>query len=141
MIPVKRDPLIGSKYDYPLLKRLLAVQTSRESQILQRLTHLLNIRRMHPEFHPSAEQKVICANPAVFSVLRRSKDGKQSTLCLVNVSDRLQDIQIPAESLGTVANQIWSDLIDNREYAVSDSHLNLSLNPYQYMLATRIIDK
>lgn len=56
---------------------------------------LLKARRMHPAFHPNAEQEVLFANEAVFAVRRRSPDGTRTVTCLHNVSGERQRVSLP----------------------------------------------
>jgi glucosylglycerate phosphorylase len=70
------------------LEELLSRPDTRSAQVLQRLLHLIRIRRTHTAFHPYGFQEVLSCPPEVFSLVRVSPDGKEKVLCLQNVSDR-----------------------------------------------------
>jgi glycosidase len=102
------------------LEELLSRPDTRSAQVLQRLLHLIQIRRTHAAFHPYGFQEVLSCPPEVFGLVRASPDGKEKVLCLQNVSDRqvgmhtlpfiqpgMQDI-ITGEQLGSPVSFVLS---------------------------------
>jgi glucosylglycerate phosphorylase len=106
------------------LERELSDTTSLRSQVFQRLKQLLQIRASQPAFHPHGEQAVIDAGPGVFALRRISLDGKQTVLCLQNVTDQEQTAQVS----GIVDPQ--RDLVQDEKVEVGSQGV-IALAPYQ----------
>lgn len=120
------------KFDFAALKSRLSQLESREAQILSRYLHLLNIRRLQPAFHPLASQEVLINNPGVFSIIRRSLDGKQTLLCLTNVTSEECQFSLDLQSNGLSSHSSWQDLISGQTYIAVSSRLEINLKPYQF---------
>jgi glycosidase len=73
------------------LERRLADPSTETAQLFRRYARLLQARRTHPAFHPTAAQQVLTAHPAVFALRRGTQDG-QTILALHNVSPTEQEI-------------------------------------------------
>lgn len=117
------------KFDCAALKRLLAQPDSREARILSSYLHLLNMRQRQSAFHPLASQGVICNDSGIFSIIRQSRDGKQTILCLVNVTPEIRQFRLTGQRLS--AKSPWRDLIGGRSYPATTSDLEIILKPYQ----------
>lgn len=120
------------KFDFAALKSRLSQLESREAQILSRYLHLLNIRRLQPAFHPLASQEVLINNPGVFSIIRRSLDGKQTLLCLTNVTSEECQFSLDLQSNRLSSHSSWQDLISGQTYIAVSSRLEINLKPYQF---------
>lgn len=58
------------------------------AKVYKRFRYLLLLRRNHPAFHPQAEQKILEMGSSVFALERISPDGRDSMLCIQNVTSR-----------------------------------------------------
>ena len=79
------------------LDRELANPSSRRARVLSGLTMLLGLRQTSSAFHPSAGHEILDLDPRVFALKRAAADGKQTVLCLHNLSD--QRVRAGGESL------------------------------------------
>ena len=70
------------------LERELADPSSVRARVLAALKTLLAKRRASAAFHPSARHKVLDVDPRVFALERTSRDGRNSVLCLHNLTDQ-----------------------------------------------------
>jgi sucrose phosphorylase len=61
---------------------------SLRAKVYKRFRYLLLLRRNHPAFHPQAEQKILEMGSSVFALERISPDGRDSMLCIQNVTSR-----------------------------------------------------
>ncbi|MBI5955321.1 MAG: sugar phosphorylase [Chloroflexi bacterium] len=119
------------KFDFATLKRILSQPDSRESRVLNSYLRLLNIRREQPAFHPLASQEITSNDASVFSILRRSLDGKQAVLCLTNVTPVACQFHLALPFNQLPFNSAWRDLIDGQGYLAAQSSLDVFLKPYQ----------
>lgn len=74
------------KLNLAQLETALADRGSLRSGIFARYHSLLRVRQQHPAFSPRAPQRVLSLDARVFTVLRQSRDGTDTVLCLQNVS-------------------------------------------------------
>ncbi len=105
----------------------LANTLSQRRRIFTRLSHLLRARSSHAAFHPLGRQRVIDCGPAVFALLRESRDGASRALCLINCSSQEQLVS-PSwrQLLGT--NNAVRDLVGGARLNVHGP--SLALAPY-----------
>ena len=107
------------------LEELLSRPDTRSAQVLQRLLHLIQIRRVHKAFHPYGFQEVLPCPPEVFGLVRISPDGKEKVICLQNVSDRRVGMNfLPFIQPG------MQDIITGEQL---DHPVSYALGPYQTM--------
>jgi hypothetical protein len=64
----------------------------------------------------------------VFALLRAARDGSSRVLCLHNVSNRAQQVDVSSDELGSSA-RVWRDLVTREEHA-ADGRLTVNLAPY-----------
>jgi glycosidase len=114
--------------DEPALFRLLDDKSSWVSQVARRARRLLKRRKTLHAFHPNAEQTVIDVSPAVFAVLRSTRDRRQRVLCLVNVTPRVQSVSVPVWTVG--GRELWRDILSRRSTEARDGCLTFDLAPY-----------
>lgn len=107
------------------LEELLSRPDTRSPQVLQRLLHLIQIRRAHAAFHPYGFQEVLSCPPEVFGLVRVSPDGKEKVLCLQNVSDR----QVGMNTLPFIQRGM-QDIITGEQL---EHPVSFVLKPYQTM--------
>ena len=114
------------KFDIPAFERELADESSLRHQVFHRYSQLLRARSSSAAFHPHGRQQVLDYGEAVFAMVRLSPDENERVLCLHNISDMPQQINIEmtAElslSDAGVADLITGDALENA----------LVLKPYQ----------
>jgi glucosylglycerate phosphorylase len=119
------------KFDFITLKSRLSQVESREAQVLDRYLNLLNIRRTQSAFHPLAFQEILLDDPGVFSIVRHSLDGKQTILCLINVTSDLHPFHLDLKTHGIARASTWQDLVRGQIYVAGISSLEIQLKPYQ----------
>jgi sucrose phosphorylase len=107
----------------------LADPTSLRHQVFAAYERLLRARSSQPAFHPHGEQRVQFLNESVFALLRIAKDGRDQTLCLHNVADRSQVVQILPADL-ELEPGTWLDLLTGENHVVRQEGLELDLPPY-----------
>ncbi|MFN2129786.1 MAG: sugar phosphorylase [Anaerolineae bacterium] len=116
------------KLDYCALLRELENPDALRHRVFDAYCVLLRVRRSEAAFHPFAAQRVLSLHPSIFALLRIARDGASRVLCLHNASDRMQQVEISIERLGTSATA-WRDLLTGQDHA-ADSGLMVEVGPY-----------
>lgn len=111
------------KIPVAVLRQELNTPGSRRQLIYQQYRDLLRIRRNHPAFHPKSGFEILELHPAVFAIIRGTKQDK-IVLALFNVS--AQTIE-PAISNLSVPRQLHS-LLDNQTIASG----RITLEPFGF---------
>jgi glycosidase len=107
------------KLQVPPLRRELATPGSRRALALELLTGLLRVRGKHRAFHPEGRQQVHHLHPNVFGVERRSPEGKEKLLALVNLSK--EPLRVSPDFEGrrdVISGRTWGRDIDMAPYEV-----------------------
>ncbi len=82
------------KFTREQLDAMLA-RRSPQAQVLEGYRSMLAARIAQPAFHPDGDQKVVeLPDPGLLGFVRTSPDGRQRILVLLNVSDRLQRVEV-----------------------------------------------
>jgi glycosidase len=115
------------------LNRQLNNSNHHASLVFEGYLHLLNKRRQCVAFHPQAGQKILEIDRRIFSVVRTSRNGSESILCLVNVSTEAVEIEIHPQEKLLPQRKKWLDLIGNQVYSFPNFEISLKLGPYQSM--------
>jgi len=84
------------KLDLARLEAALADRGSLRASIFALYRALLRVRRQQPAFRPTAPQRVLSLDARVFTVLRQSRDGADTVLCLHNVSRDALTVSVEA---------------------------------------------
>jgi len=113
------------KFAYPNLEARLSTPDDRAARILAAYRHLLEVRALHPAFHPQAPQTVLDLGPALVALRRGAPEGP--LYALVNLTDRPQEVLLPLEHPAPR----WRDLIAEGVYQAGPQGLPLTLVPYQ----------
>lgn len=116
------------KLDLAAFEKELADEACLRHQVFQRYAQLLRGRSASPAFHPYGKQQVVKCGEAIFALLRRSPDRDQQVLCLHNISDQPQKLNLANNDVGISSPQ-FMDLITNE--IISDLQGNFVLKPYQ----------
>jgi sucrose phosphorylase len=110
------------------LNAKLTDPSSPQSQVMQELSRLIQIRRQQPAFHPNATQYTLHPlNLSLFVFWRQSMMRDQSIFSIHNLSDQEQVLRL--SDLNLVILDPWMDLISGT--MIEDIHANLTLAPYQ----------
>lgn len=95
---------------------------------------LLEVRAANSAFHPNGGQQVIDSDPAVFTLLRTSPNGRNRVLCLHNVSGQSLGLDIDANQLSSARSSAVTELIGGRRYSIDrDNRLTLRIKPYEVL--------
>ncbi len=115
--------------DSKLLNNTINDPQSKLFHITCSLRKIFKVRTKKHAFHPNGDQKVLTPSPSVFTVLRISPEGDQRILTLTNVTNRVCNIAVPLQELGTNEKD-WQDLISGKEFKSQNQRLSLTLKPY-----------
>ena len=118
------------KYNLTTLNNKLGNPNSVFAKIFKRYKKLLTIRSTSDAFDPNADQKVIWVNNSIFSILRQSKTGEY-ILCLVNLTEKHQQVKLSLTNLKLFGKTIWTDKISSKTHSVENDYLDVVLSPYQ----------
>jgi len=131
----KRD-INRSVLNYQAIETAIKDPLSKISRINRQLGRILKIRTKQKAFHPNASQKILYFSPEIFSLLRISRDKEQKILSLINVSNKVKEIQIPLEEIDVYSME-WYDLISEMKWNVDNGMIYVSMQPYDIIwLAT-----
>ena len=119
------------KFTRAELEAELSNPDSLRARVLARYTHLLEARGSMPAFDPYGQQLILNAGDAIFGVLRVPPAGEKPVICLHNVSDQAQPVELNMDALG-YEPRMWNDLISGQAFVLG-RHPNLLLEPYQYV--------
>ena len=113
---------------YEAIMNALKDPLSKVSRISREFGRLVKIRSKERAFHPNGEQKIIKLSPKIFSVLRKSPEGDETILALVNISKDICKLEIPIKDFG---GDYWKDLVSEMEWmADEDGKIYLKILPY-----------
>jgi glucosylglycerate phosphorylase len=115
------------KFTWAELEAELSEAGSRRARVFDGYRRMLLVRRRQKAFHPQGRQTVMEAGPAIFGLLRQSRDETEHILCLINVTCDLQTAD-PGSLTGLDAN--WLDLLSQTASGPGDV---VRLSPYQVM--------
>ena len=88
---------------------------------------LLQARMSNPAFHPYGAQEILTLHPAVFALLRTSRDGKTRALCLTNTSRQRQKITLDLAWDGPSL----TDIINKKAFPLTEQKLEIEIAPYE----------
>ncbi|HEX9012353.1 MAG TPA: sugar phosphorylase [Anaerolineaceae bacterium] len=119
------------KFDLAALEAELADPASLRAQVFERLSRLIAARKTAPAFDPFGRQVILQLGSRVFGLLRLPAGGGQPVLCLHNVSDLPQTVEMDIEAIG-FEPRLWNDLVSGQTFVLG-KRPNLLLQPYQVM--------
>lgn len=120
------------KLDVAVLESELADPSHRRAQVFGSYAQLLHARSASPAFDPLGDQQVVAAGESVFALARRAPGQGAWALCLHNVSNAEQPIEIDLEQAGLPGHQAPQSLIDGGPPVEhTGSIVRLTLAPYQ----------
>ncbi|SES81818.1 sugar phosphorylase [Thalassotalea agarivorans] len=124
------------RWDYNKLNEQLSTPHSQHHQVLERMLHLINIRKQQAAFHPNATQFTLQLGTKLFGFWRQSIDRTQSIFCVANVTN--EPISLAMSDLNLIDTNNWVDLISEQQ--VSHMGDEWTLAPYQTIWLTNHID-
>ncbi len=104
--------------------------TTSASVISSRISFMISKRAEEKAFHPRSSQKVLFLSHKVFSLIRKSSDGKERVLTLTNISDNNQEIQVPLELLEGETGK-FRDIFTGKTFTGKNGRLTIILEPYR----------
>jgi sucrose phosphorylase len=126
------------KFRRQTLDAELADPESLKSRVFRQYVELLRLRGAHAAFHPSGGQRVLRLRDAVFSLARTAPDGRETVLCLVNVSPDRQVVHVDLATLG-LPLAAWRDIISGETYGVTGGRLSIPVAGYQALWLTPLV--
>ena len=108
----------------------LSIRESHAARILERFVHLIHVRTRLEAFHPSAEQRVLLVNPAVFSVVRWARRGEGIVIALTNVTATAQELRLALADLEQ-PHEVWRDVLTERYIRAEGDMLRVPLDAYE----------
>jgi sucrose phosphorylase len=108
----------------------LSIPVSHATRILERFVHLIHVRTRLGAFHPSADQRVLLVNPAVFSVMRRTRRREGMVIALTNVTATAQELRLPLADLEESC-RVWRDVLTERYIRAEGDILGVPLEAYE----------
>lgn len=108
----------------------LSIPESHASRILGRFVHMIQVRTRCRAFHPSADQRVVFAHLAAFSVLRKDRIRGEIVLALTNVTAAKQELRFSLAELGEPL-AIWRDVLTDRVFHAEHGVLRVPLGAYE----------
>lgn len=108
----------------------LSVPESHAAQILERFVHLIQTRTRCAAFHPSAAQRILLVNQAVFCVIRRARRSEEIVIALTNVTASAQELHLPLADVGE-PHRIWRDTLTDRHIRADNDALRVPLDAYE----------
>jgi len=109
------------KYERHAIESQLLDENSLRQQVYKKLSHLINVRKNHPAFHPDSSFITQCINGSLLEIKRTSKDGNHVT-ALFNLSHHRQQITLPGNNV--------KDLISGIKINGKQSY---EIQPYQVL--------
>ncbi|MHA1313365.1 MAG: sugar phosphorylase [Candidatus Helarchaeota archaeon] len=118
------------KYERKELEEALKDKNSITAKVHAAYKNLLEIRIKQAAFSPQAGQEILDLDDAVFSLIRRVKDGSQAVLGLHNVSNKDVMISIDLKSVGLGDHEEFEDLFSNEKFRPKNGKLDVNFKPY-----------
>lgn len=109
------------KYERHAIESQLLDENSLRQQVYKKLSHLINVRKNHPAFHPDSSFITQCINGSLLEIKRTSKEGNHVT-ALFNLSHHRQQITLPGNNI--------QDLISGIKINGKQSY---EIQPYQVL--------
>jgi sucrose phosphorylase len=112
------------------LERELQQPESRRSQVFKRFSKMLKVRAARSAFHPNGDQHIIDCGEAVFSLVRVSPGSNQRVLCLHNITNQVQAVNLDWQALFEQPSITLVDLLTNQSFNLNPGD-RWTMQPYQ----------
>jgi sucrose phosphorylase len=103
---------------------------SRRSQVFERYAKMLKARAARTAFSPYAGQEIIDCGESVFALLRQPDDASQRVLCLHNISNQVQAVQLDWAKIFKPAPVTLVDVLSNQNFDLKPG-APFTMQPYQ----------
>lgn len=117
---LNRDELIRSLED----------RNSMTHRVSRMLSHLVRKRIQEKAFHPHAPQEVLDLPDSLFGVIRRSGDGREIIITLVNVTESAVPLELDLRARG-IDPVDFEEILSGRDVRARDHMLFLEMKPYE----------
>ena len=114
------------------LESELASPGSLRSQVFNGLRALLHARRNSAAFHPCGQQEIVSADPRLFVVRRTAQHGRESVLCVQNISASPVEAKVPERSDRSSTRQSAAEILFGPAGSIVShrDHTRVSLAPH-----------
>jgi sucrose phosphorylase len=113
------------------LERDLAAPDSLRTQVFNGFRALVRARGASAAFHPSGRQEILAADPRLFALLRTSRDGGETVLCVQNISASVVDTSISLPGAARSSRAVATTLLGPPDSLdVHPDHVRVSLGPH-----------
>lgn len=119
------------RFNLQELKERLVDNQAPSTRIFNTYKQLLEIRGEQPSFHPHAAQTVLNLDRRIFALMRRSADGREIILCLINTSPVRVPVHIDLAGMDLDPSSVWKDLIQGSTHQGDSGDLNITMEKYQ----------
>lgn len=109
------------KYDLHEIESELSSENTLREQVYQKLSHLINVRKKQPAFHPDSAFNAECINDSLL-IIKRHSDNGHNVLALFNLSSKPQSLELPDNN--------FEDLITGLKINENQSY---NMQPYQVL--------
>jgi sucrose phosphorylase len=120
------------KLDADAVLKALEDSDSIRSTVYHAYTHLLDIRKSEPAFHPLGQQQVLNLDRRVFALERTYQDAR--IIALHNVTGETFIVELE------VGESRWNDRVHNTNHQANKGRLRLQLAPYQIVWLAESIE-
>lgn len=121
------------KFERETLEKAINNKTSETARVFAGYTRLLEIRRMHPAFHPQGEQRVLFLHSKVFAILRYAPKMNETILSLINVTDQSLNLSIRNDEVEILSVSKWRDLLTGFIVHTKTEATTINIAPYQVL--------
>jgi glucosylglycerate phosphorylase len=115
------------------LENELAQTGSLRNLVFNGYRRMLSVRQENPAFHPNGGQEILNLHPAIFAILRTSRDANNSVLCVQNVSAESIEFEIELTKTPFTTAEHFTDIITGREFEIGDTLAKIEVTPYQVL--------
>ncbi len=119
-------------WEHDELNMLLDDPDSMQAGVLERMRHLIRIRREQKAFHPNAVQFTLQLGLDTFGIWRQSIDRRQDVFSISNITREHQSLELI--NINLVSTDDWWDLISGER--IEEGQTELELRPYQTVWLT-----
>ena len=114
-----------------LIKSLCDSETTTH-KIFNRLSKIIKIRNQEKSFHPNAGQQILELSRSLFSLIRKSIDGKEGIICITNAANKNIKINIDLKEIAIQTSE-FKELISDEKYRTYGKYLSIDVEPYQIL--------
>lgn len=102
------------KWDYDELTEMIADEKRSGSFVFHQMKNIINCRKQIPAFHPFGSQLVFDTGQELFSILRKSRDGKERVLVIANFTGNDLEFDSRNFSLPLKLGRDYIDLLSKK---------------------------